>query len=76
MTNAQIRTACRSNWEYRGIDDASVREMLDELAAHLEDAQAAGRSGQDVVGGASAASPQHGPGPVPRSPAGLRVPCP
>ncbi|MFD4025792.1 hypothetical protein ACFWRV_20115 [Streptomyces sp. NPDC058576] len=50
MTNAQILAACRSNWEYRGIDDASVREMLEELAAHLEDAQTAGRSGQDVVG--------------------------
>ncbi len=50
MTNAQILAACRSNWEYRGIDDASVREMLDELSARLEDAQAAGRTGQDVVG--------------------------
>ncbi|WP_405976964.1 hypothetical protein [Streptomyces sp. NBC_00158] len=50
MTNAQILAACRSNWEYRGIDDASVREMLDELSAHLEDAEAAGRTGQDVVG--------------------------
>ncbi|MEV6683029.1 hypothetical protein AB0N09_40135 [Streptomyces erythrochromogenes] len=51
MTNAQILAACRSNWEYRGIDDASMREMLDELSAHLEDAEAAGRSAQDVVGG-------------------------
>ncbi|AZM93869.1 hypothetical protein [Streptomyces sp. W1SF4] len=50
MTNAQILAACRSNWEYRGIDDASMREMLDELSAHLEDAEAAGRTGQDVVG--------------------------
>ncbi|MGW7439450.1 hypothetical protein [Streptomyces sp. NPDC054849] len=50
MTNAQILAACRSNWEYRGIDDASVREMLDELSAHLEDAEAAGRTAQDVVG--------------------------
>ncbi|MCJ0873725.1 hypothetical protein [Streptomyces sp. AP-93] len=50
MTNAQILAVCRSNWEYRGIDDTSVREMLDELSAHLEDAQAAGRTGQDVVG--------------------------
>lgn len=50
MTNAQILAACRSNWEYRGLDDASVREMLDELSAQLEDAQAAGRTGQDVVG--------------------------
>ncbi|MGW7459733.1 hypothetical protein [Streptomyces sp. NPDC054797] len=50
MTNAQILAACRSNWEYRGIDDASVREMLDELAAHFEDAEAAGRTAQDVVG--------------------------
>jgi hypothetical protein len=50
MTNEQILAACRSNWEYRGIDDASVREMLDELSAHLEDAQTAGRSGQDVIG--------------------------
>ncbi|MFD7629795.1 hypothetical protein ACFV7Q_27865 [Streptomyces sp. NPDC059851] len=51
MTNAQILATCRSNWEYRGIDDASVREMLDELSDHLEDARAAGRTGQDVVGG-------------------------
>ncbi|KOV28634.1 MULTISPECIES: hypothetical protein [Streptomyces] len=50
MTNAQILAACRSNWEYRGIDDASVREMLDELSAHLADAEAAGRTGQDVIG--------------------------
>ncbi|WP_030774631.1 hypothetical protein [Streptomyces sp. NRRL F-2664] len=50
MTNTQILAACRRNWEYRGIDEASVREMLDELSAHLEDAEAAGRSGQDVVG--------------------------
>ncbi|MBZ9597860.1 hypothetical protein NRK68_22085 [Streptomyces yangpuensis] len=50
MTNAQILAACRSNWEYRGIDDASLREMLDELSAHLEDAEAAGRTGRDVVG--------------------------
>ncbi|MGI5196298.1 hypothetical protein ACQEVY_22050 [Streptomyces sp. CA-288835] len=51
MTNEQILAVCRSNWEYRGIDDASVREMLDELTAHLEDAEAAGRTPQDVVGG-------------------------
>ncbi|MFJ7588839.1 hypothetical protein ACIQZO_15945 [Streptomyces sp. NPDC097617] len=50
MTNEQILAACRSNWEYRGVDDAVMREMLDELSAHLEDAQAAGRSAQDVVG--------------------------
>ncbi|MBT2421907.1 hypothetical protein J7F01_14880 [Streptomyces sp. ISL-22] len=50
MTNQQILAVCRSNWEYRGIDDASVREMLDELSAHLEDAVAAGRTPQDVVG--------------------------
>ncbi|MFG2291784.1 hypothetical protein [Streptomyces sp. NPDC048603] len=50
MTNAKILAACRTNWEYRGIDEASMREMLEELSAHLEDAQAAGRTGQDVVG--------------------------
>ncbi|NUT26256.1 MAG: hypothetical protein HOV84_10105 [Streptomyces sp.] len=50
MTDQQILAVCRSNWEYRGIDDASVREMLDELSAHLEDAVAAGRTPQDVVG--------------------------
>jgi len=50
MTNQQILAVCRSNWEYRGIDDGSVREMLDELSAHLEDAVAAGRTPQDVVG--------------------------
>ncbi|MGF0175643.1 hypothetical protein ACQF36_35740 [Streptomyces sp. Marseille-Q5077] len=51
MTNQQVLAVCRSNWEYRGIDDGSVREMLDELSAHLEDAVAAGRTPQDVVGG-------------------------
>lgn len=50
MTNEQILAACRSNWEYRGVGEAAAREMLDELSAHLEDAQAAGRSAQDVVG--------------------------
>ncbi|MFF3928682.1 hypothetical protein [Streptomyces hirsutus] len=50
MTNQQILAVCRSNWEYRGLDDESVREMLDELSAHLEDAVAAGRTPQDVVG--------------------------
>ncbi|MFF0547923.1 hypothetical protein ACFYUL_03110 [Streptomyces sp. NPDC004311] len=51
MTDERILATCRTNWEYRGIDDASVREMLDELSAHLEDARAAGRTGRDVVGG-------------------------
>ncbi|WP_406065222.1 DUF1048 domain-containing protein [Streptomyces sp. NBC_01077] len=50
MTNERVLAVCRSNWEYRGIDDASVREMLAELTAHLEDAAAAGRTPQDVVG--------------------------
>jgi ABC-type bacteriocin/lantibiotic exporter with double-glycine peptidase domain len=50
MTNQQVLAVCRSNWQYRGIDDKSVREMLDELSAHLEDAVAAGRTPQDVVG--------------------------
>ncbi|MEU0007994.1 hypothetical protein ABZ079_27915 [Streptomyces sp. NPDC006314] len=50
MTNQQVLAVCRSNWEYRGIDDGSIREMLDELASHLEDAVAAGRTPQDVVG--------------------------
>ncbi|MGZ9933128.1 hypothetical protein ACXNSR_25015 [Streptomyces sp. NC-S4] len=50
MTNEQILSACRSNWEYRGVGEAAVREMLDELSAHLEDAEAAGRTAQDVVG--------------------------
>ncbi|CAM5587722.1 hypothetical protein SVIOM74S_07404 [Streptomyces violarus] len=50
MTNQQILAVCRSNWEYRGIDDRSVREMLDKLSAHLDDAVAAGRTRQDVVG--------------------------
>ncbi|MFB7368561.1 hypothetical protein ACFC0D_01740 [Streptomyces sp. NPDC056222] len=50
MTNERVIAVCRSNWEYRGIDDASVREMLAELTAHLEDAAAAGRTPQDVVG--------------------------
>ncbi|MFD5412640.1 hypothetical protein [Streptomyces nojiriensis] len=50
MTNEQILAACRSNWEYRGVGEAAMREMLDELSAHLEDAEAAGRTAQDVVG--------------------------
>ncbi|MBT2441999.1 hypothetical protein J7E93_18185 [Streptomyces sp. ISL-36] len=50
MTIERVLAVCRSNWEYRGIDDTSVREMLDELTAHLEDAAAAGRSPKDVVG--------------------------
>ncbi|MFD0418063.1 hypothetical protein [Streptomyces sp. NPDC127108] len=47
---ARVLAVCRSNWEYRGIDDASVREMLAELSEHLEEAAAAGRSPEDVVG--------------------------
>ncbi|WKX70514.1 hypothetical protein [Streptomyces sp. XD-27] len=50
MTNEETLAICRSNWEYRGIDDASVRDMVNELSAHLEDAQAAGRTARDVVG--------------------------
>ncbi|MEV7556624.1 hypothetical protein [Streptomyces sp. NPDC089795] len=50
MTNEQILAACRSNWAYRGVAEADMREMLDELSAHLEDAEAAGRTGRDVVG--------------------------
>jgi hypothetical protein len=46
----RVLAVCRSNWEYRGLDDASVREMLQELAAHLHDAEAAGRTARDVVG--------------------------
>ncbi|EPH43758.1 hypothetical protein ABT390_26140 [Streptomyces aurantiacus] len=47
---ARVLAVCRSNWEYRGIDDASTREMLAELSAHLDEAAAAGRSARDVVG--------------------------
>ncbi|QGV82221.1 hypothetical protein [Streptomyces ficellus] len=50
MTDERVLAVCRANWEYRGIDAASVREMLAELAAHLEDAAAAGRKPADVVG--------------------------
>ncbi|MFE5976714.1 hypothetical protein ACFQ64_31635 [Streptomyces sp. NPDC056460] len=50
MTHEHVLAVCRSNWEYRGLDDATVREMLAELAAHLEDAAAAGRTPRDVVG--------------------------
>ncbi|MER6445608.1 hypothetical protein [Streptomyces venezuelae] len=50
MTNEQVLAACRSNWAYRGVPEAAMREMLDELSAHLEDAEAAGRTAQDVVG--------------------------
>ncbi|MGA4839640.1 hypothetical protein [Streptomyces sp. G45] len=50
LTRERVLAVCRSNWEYRGVDDASVREMLAELTAHLEEAAAAGRTPQDVVG--------------------------
>ncbi|QDQ13644.1 hypothetical protein [Streptomyces spectabilis] len=50
LTRERVLAVCRSNWEYRGIDDASMREMLDELSGHLEEAAAAGRTPQDVVG--------------------------
>ncbi|MFF7178368.1 hypothetical protein [Streptomyces sp. NPDC008121] len=50
MTTERILAICRSNWEYRGIDDATLRDMLAELAAHLQDAEAAGRTPRDVVG--------------------------
>ncbi|MBT2490941.1 hypothetical protein J7E96_20965 [Streptomyces sp. ISL-96] len=50
MTREHVLAICRSNWEFRGIDDVSVREMLDELSAHLDDAAAAGRGAKDVVG--------------------------
>ncbi|MEU1309239.1 hypothetical protein ABZ419_10140 [Streptomyces cinnamoneus] len=50
MTDEQILAICESNWAYRGVDDTSLREMREELRAHLEEAAAAGRSGTDVVG--------------------------
>lgn len=50
MTAERILAVCRSNWEYRGIDDRAVRDMLAELSGHLEDAAAAGRLPQDIVG--------------------------
>ncbi|MEV4947794.1 hypothetical protein [Streptomyces sp. NPDC053755] len=50
MTSERVLAVCRSNWEYRGIDDAAVRDMLAELAAHLQDAEAAGRTPREVVG--------------------------
>ncbi|MEW2524622.1 hypothetical protein [Streptomyces sp. NPDC047071] len=50
LTRERVLAICRSNWEYRGIDDASLREMLAELSHHLEEAAAAGRTPQDVVG--------------------------
>jgi len=50
MTAERILAICRSNWEYRGIDHPAVRDMLAELSAHLEDAAAAGRLPQDIVG--------------------------
>ncbi|RST10418.1 hypothetical protein E2C00_02215 [Streptomyces sp. WAC05374] len=50
LTNERVLAVCRANWAYRGIDDVSVREMLAELSAHLDDASAAGRRPQDVVG--------------------------
>lgn len=50
MTNDHVLAVCRSNWEYRGIDDTSVREMLTELSDNLADAESAGRTPQDVVG--------------------------
>ncbi|MEV5241130.1 hypothetical protein AB0K89_18790 [Streptomyces cinnamoneus] len=50
MTDERILAICESNWAYRGVDDTSMREMREELRAHLEEAAAAGRSGTDVVG--------------------------
>ncbi|WP_128378750.1 hypothetical protein [Streptomyces cavernae] len=50
MTTDRVLAICRSNWEYRGVDDASVKDMLAELSAHLEEAAAAGRAPRDVVG--------------------------
>ncbi|MFI6642850.1 hypothetical protein [Streptomyces sp. NPDC050504] len=50
MTNEHVLAVCRSNWEYRGLDDRAVAEMIAELSAHLEDAAAAGRTPRDVVG--------------------------
>lgn len=50
MTREHVLAMCESNWQYRGIDDASLREMLDEHSAHLADAEAAGRGVKDVVG--------------------------
>ncbi|KUJ68126.1 hypothetical protein ACZ90_21350 [Streptomyces albus subsp. albus] len=69
MTNERILAICRSNWEYRGIADPAVREMLEELAAHLADAEAAGRTARDVVGDnvpAFAASWARAHAPLPR----------
>ncbi|WP_326647834.1 MULTISPECIES: hypothetical protein [unclassified Streptomyces] len=50
MTNDDVLAVCRSNWEYRGLDEASVRELLEELSKDLADAEATGRTPQDVVG--------------------------
>lgn len=50
LTRERVLAVCRSNWEYRGIDDASVRAMLAELAVRLDEAAAAGRTPRDVVG--------------------------
>ncbi|WP_282791333.1 hypothetical protein [Streptomyces sp. CC224B] len=50
LTRERVLAVCQSNWEYRGIDDASMREMLEELTAHLDEAAAAGRTPRDVVG--------------------------
>lgn len=50
MTTERILAICRSNWAFRGVDDAAIQDMLAELSAHLEDAAAAGRAPRDVVG--------------------------
>ncbi|MFD9219103.1 hypothetical protein ACFWDI_03470 [Streptomyces sp. NPDC060064] len=50
MTNDDVLAVCRSNWEYRGLDEASVRELLKNLSKELADAEAAGRTPKDVVG--------------------------
>ncbi|WP_405860331.1 hypothetical protein OG361_35865 [Streptomyces sp. NBC_00090] len=50
MTRERVLAVCRSNWEYRGIDDASVRAMLAELAVRLDEAAATGRTPREVVG--------------------------
>ncbi|MFE5627000.1 hypothetical protein ACFQ8S_33680 [Streptomyces virginiae] len=75
MTNAQILAACRSNREYRGIDDASVPEMLDAISAHLADAEAADRTGQDATGRDVRTFAAAWAGPAPRSRAGCCARC-
>ncbi|MEK9520962.1 hypothetical protein ACIOMM_03145 [Streptomyces sp. NPDC087908] len=67
MTNEHVLAVCRSNGEYRGLDDAAVCEVPAALRAHLEDAEAAGRTPHRGTLTRRRAHP-HGPAGMPDGP--------